>query len=739
MTDNRWDAYLAFGRAAAQAREAGAGYDEQLGAGWAADVNARTPWVRPDCLLAGAPGSCSLVQLGINGLTVADTLPEALLATACEQEAAEQIAEWTPRSTRAVFAEARLGRFTDEERATLDEFGLGWGGGWGGHAVLAYDLALHEGLDGLFSRISARLHNETDPATIDWLRAMQRVCVGVSGWIGRHADLADQMAADATDPDAGRRLSILAQRCRHLAHLPARDFADAVQMLWFLHVLDETDSPGRIDQLLWPWYRLGGDTPNERRESAWPTVLALWRRFVDCRSWNVCLGGQSADGSDAANELTALLLDVQAHVNREAPNLSVRFHAGSPQWLWERTVEVISRGAGQPAIYNDEVLVPALCALGIPLEHARNYALNGCAQVDIQGMSHMGLEDGEINLLKCLELALHEGVSVTTGRRIGVATPPVSTMHSLEDVWQAFARQVDHAVQLFTEQSNLWQQVHAETAPHLYRSLLMPCCIERARDIKRGGALYNHGQFLTQGIANTADSLRTIRRLVFESGEMSLERLVAILDADWAGEEALRQRVLRWDDAYGNDESATDEYAQRAVRIYWEALNRRSTWRGGRYSGGVIVFVRMVPFGEGTGASADGRHSRTPLADSCGPHAGRDRHGPTAALNSAARLPQHLGTSAICLNLKLSPDVFFGAHGAARVISLLQGYFASGGQQLQVNVIDPETLKAAQRDPDRYRHVVVRVGGFCARFVTLSPELQADVIARTTSTLASAH
>ncbi len=739
MTDDRYHAYLAFGRAASDVRDAGAGYDEQLGAGWAADVASRTPWVHPDCLLAGAPGSCSLVQLGINGLTVADTPPDALLGTDCEREAADQIAEWTPRSTRAVFTDARLSRFTDEERATLDEYGLGWGGGWGGHAILAYDMALEEGLDGLSSRISTRLSAETDPAARDWLRAMQRVCGGVAVWIGRHADVAEQMACDVLDPESQRQLAAIAYRCRHLQHAPARDLNDAVQMLWFLHVLDDTDSPGRIDQLLWPWYLRGGATADERRAAAWPILLALWRRFVDCRSWNVCLAGQKSDGSDASNELTSVLLDVQAHVNREAPNMSVRFHDGSPQWLWEQTVDVIARGAGQPAIYNDEVLVPALCALGIPVEHARNYALNGCAQVDIQGMSHMGLEDGEINLLKCLELALHEGVSVTSGKRIGAPTPPVGSMRSLEDVWQAFARQVDHAVHLFTEQSNLWQQVHARTAPHLYRSLLMPCCLDRACDIKRGGPLYNHGQFLTQGIANVADSMRTIQRLVFVSGELSLKQLVAILDDDWAGQEPLRQRIMRWDDAYGNDASTTDAYARRAVEIYWQALSRRRTWRGGQYSGGVIVFVRMVPFGEGTGASADGRLSRTPLADSCGPHAGRDLHGPTAALNSAARLPQGLGASAICLNLKLSPDVFVGPQCTRRVASLFQGYFAAGGQQLQVNVIDPDTLLAAQRDPDRYRHVVVRVGGFCARFVTLSPELQADVIARTTSTLTSAH
>jgi formate C-acetyltransferase len=698
--------YFAFARAHARATARGAGPDEALGAALGAELAAREPVVDPDDALAGMPGTRSLVVLDSNGLHCAGAVPEELKGTPLEPEAAEIIEQWSPQTTAACFARARAERFTPDERLTIDEPSLGWGGGWGGHAVLGYDRVLADGIAGVKAWVAdCAERNGADPAAADWYRALSFVCDGIAAFIAGHG--VDVGAAGAAD------------------------FRQAVQLFWFIHVLDNTDSPGRVDQFLLPWYMALAQTPSERAERARPILDALWRKFIACRTWNVCLGGQTPDGRDATNELTYLLLDCQAAHLAEAPNLSVRLHAGSDPALLGRCVEVIGRGSGMPALYNDEVLVPALCELGIPIEHARDYAMNGCAQVDIQGLSHMGLEDGELNLAKCLELALRAGLSPVTGRRAGAATLSPDRIPDMATLKAQLARQIEHCTELLTRHANAFQETIARTGPGLFRSLFVDPCVERGRDIKRGGPLYNHGQFLTQGIANVGDSLCAIDRLVFRDKRMTLAQLVEVLDADWAGHESLRAEVLRGLPKFGNDDPAADDPAAWATECYFRALRARRRWGGGWYSGGVIVFNGAMGYGQHLAASADGRRGGDPVADSIGAAAGRDRAGPTALLRSVARLPQQLGTSAMCLNVKLHPASFEG-EGVRKIGDLFATYFRLGGQQLQVNVVDAETLQAARDEPERHQDLVVRVGGYCARFVHLDPTQQDDIIARTT-------
>ncbi len=628
--------------------------------------------------------------------------------------------------------------FTAEEKATLQEPSLGWGGGWGGHAILNYEYVLNHGVTGLTDYVQRHLSiaEETGAAeaTLGWYRGLLHVCAGIGTFISNHVARARELAAEAQDEADRAHYQEISEICEHLTTGPARDLREAVQLLWFIHVLDRTDSPGRLDQYLLPWYELLPGDAEARYAAAYPVMAALWESFIACRSWNVCLAGQTADGRDATNELTWLCLDLQEKYRREAPNLTVRFFAGSPPRLMQRCVQVIATGCGLPALYNDEVMVPALCDLGVPLEDARNYAMNGCNQVDIQGLSHMGLEDGELNLAKCLELALHGGMSPITGRQAGAKTLPAEEIRDFDTLKDQVWAQIRHATALLTRKANVFQQAIAESAPHLYRSLFLGQCVERGLDMKRGGCLYNHGQFLTEGIANTADSLYTLGRLVFEEGRYSLPEFIAILDADWVGHEALLAEVTERFPKYGNDVPEVDALASEAVECFFRALNTHRTWRGGTYSGGLSVFVRAPEYGRDLAAGADGRRKGQLVADSCGPSAGRDRSGPTAMLLSAARLPHRLATSGFCLNMKFSPTVFEGdkAAGVAKVGDLFDTYFHLGGQQLMVNVVDVATLRAAQADPDAYRNLVVRVGGFCARFVTLDPILQEDIIARTT-------
>lgn len=734
---NATDAVFSFTRAHAWAEAQGMRHDEALGWAWAEEWRARAPVVVRDCLLAGMPGSRSIVRMGVGGLTCEGELP-ADLSGAEMDEARAAIALWTPRTTSARFAEAIRERFTPEEREAMDEPSFGWGGGWGGHAILGYEEPLRDGIGALVARLEAAdeaaRSGGADDAEMDWRRGALHVARGISDFIAAHADRAEALAAEADHPDDARHFAEVARTCRHVSRLGARDMREAVQLLWMLHVLDETDSPGRIDQFLYPFLAAErGEDDAQRAASAMPVLDALWGRFVACRSWNVCLGGQTADGRDAANALSFAFLDLQARHCREAPNLSVRLFSGSDPALRRRCTEVIALGAGMPALYNDDTLVPALTDLGIPLEHARNYAMNGCMQVDIQGMSHMGLEDGELNLAKCLELALHEGRSPVTGRQVGPKTAPVASIASLGWLKEQLRLQIEHATRLLTRRANVFQEVIAASAPHLYRSLFLADCTGRGRDMKRGGALYNHGQFLTEGVANTADALAAIQRLVFEERALTLSGLVEALDRDWAGDEPLLQRIRTCAPRFGNDLPEVDALASEVVRWYFDCLNTLTTWRGGRYSGGLCTFTRAPGYGKHLAAGADGRRAGETVADSCGAAPGRDRGGPTALLRSAAHLPQRLATSGFCLNLKLSPSSLRPDDPGSidRATALFAGYFGLGGQQLQVNVVDAAALRAAQADPQAHAGLIVRVGGFSARFVALERDLQEAIIART--------
>lgn len=343
------DAVFSFSRAHAKALSRAMDADEALGYAMAAELTAREPRVTRDNLLAAMPGSASLVRLNIGGLWCADAPPAELAGTQWEAEAQQAIALWRPRTTATRFAQALDESFTPQERTTLKEPSFGWGGGWGGHCILGYDRVLQDGIAGLIAHVQTHQQRASqsgaEPAALDWYRGLLHVCSGISSYIANHASHAEQLAALATDAATRQHYAAIADTCRHVATHGARDFREAVQLFWFVHVLDDADSPGRIDQFLHPWYAALSGDPAERYAIARPILESLWQNFIACRSWNVCLAGQTADDRDACNELTWLFLDLQAHFRREAPNLSVRIFQGSPPKLMQRCVEVISQGA----------------------------------------------------------------------------------------------------------------------------------------------------------------------------------------------------------------------------------------------------------------------------------------------------------------------------------------------------------------------------------------------------------
>ncbi|MBD3182145.1 hypothetical protein GF312_07630 [Candidatus Poribacteria bacterium] len=625
--------------------------------------------------------------------------------------------KWTPGSRMS---------YPEDERFMSGQ-NVYWAG-WGGHGILGFDQLLAQGTDGIRKTIRDYNESETDPEKHAFRKALLIVCDGIDAFAENYAKHAAEMAEDETDEHRQSQLKDISQRCSHTPKNGARSFPEALQTFWFIHLLDGTDSPGRFDQYMYPYYQRDLDSGKINMDEAQKWMDHLWKRFNDTRSWNVCISGIRLDGTDGTNDLTFMAMEATRRIQKVAPNLSLRLHKNSPPEVWEKALEVIETGVGMPALYNDETLIPAMMRYGITQEDARDYAMNGCSQVDIQGKSHMGLEDGEMNLAKCLELALHDGFDPNIEKQIGPHTGDPRGFDSFDQLWEAYQAQVEYFSKRLTDATNIFQKAHGETSPNLIRSLLIKDCIEKGVDFKRGGPRYNHGQILTQGIANTADSLAVIKKLVFEKKRIDMEELLDAIDNNFP-DESFRQMLIKESPKFGNDEDYVDEFAAKIIDHFYNHLNTYRTWRGGIFGGGSIVFTRAVSFGSKVGATPDGRKAYTPLADSVGPTQGRDVKGPTAVFSSVAKVPQVLAQSAYVLNVKFTPDIV--RENRDKIISMFQTYFRQGGQQIQVNVVDKETLLKAKEKPEQYTNLIVRVGGFSDYFVRLSPALQNDVISRT--------
>ncbi len=532
-----------------------------------------------------------------------------------------------------------------------------WAGGWGGHTLLDYEVLLMEGTVGLREKIRERMATVHNNDEREWLESLELICYAFEDFAKRYADEARAMLDRETDPVKRRELLEIEAVCRKVPRYPADTWREALQAFWFVFVFDQVDSPGRFDQYMYPYFRRSLDSGEMDVDEAQRLLEKVWIRFEKVRAWNLCIGGQKADGEDATNELSYMILDVAKKYGYQAPNLTMRCHKNTPLSLWDKAIEVVCSGIGMPAFYNDEVVIPAMMRFGIPLQDARDYAMNGCNQIDIQGKSHMGLEDGELNLLKCLELALNRGKCRLTGQQLGPDTGDPCGFKTFDQVMDAYKRQVEYFTRMLTDVANRSQKVYAVYAPNPFRSLLVSDCIEKCRDFKDGGPRYNHGQILTEGIANTADSLAAIKRLVFEEKRLSMSRLVEAIDNNFEGFEDVKSLLDANEHRYGNDDDYVDSIAADIVHHFYKELMKYRTHRGGIYGGGCSTYVRAPEFGLYTGATPDGRFARSPLVDSVGPCQGKDRKGPTAVLNSVVKVDHTLALSGYVLNLKFNKSM----------------------------------------------------------------------------------
>jgi pyruvate-formate lyase len=611
----------------------------------------------------------------------------------------------------------------DDERAA-NRSKVMWGGRWGGHTIFGYDELLKSGTNSIRARIEKQLAATEDSEKAEFYHALITTCEAFETYAMRFAEEADRLLESEGSPQMRENLTAVSKNCRTVPRGGAENFEQAVQSFWLCAMFDGVDSPGRMDQFLYPYYQ------TTTHDKAYPLLCELWEKFNQVRIWNVCISGMNPDGSDSTNALSYMILDLAEKYRCKAPNLTMRTHKGTPAKLWRRAAEVIATGIGMPSLYNDDIVVTALQKLGITHEDACNYALNGCNQIDIQGKSHMGLEDGELTLVKCLELALNRGICAVTGKRLAPDFGDPLCCESFSDLLSVYRQNVEYFTRMIVRAANTSQEIYDKHAPAVFRSLFIEGCIEKGKNFKGGGPVYNHGQILTEGIADTADSLAAIKYFVYDNKQVTMERMLAALHSNFEDREL--QRLLKaCPHRFGNDDLYVDSLAADIIEHFFTYLLSFQTYRGGIYGGGCSTFNRAADYGKMVGAMPNGRLSGESLADSVGAYPGQDQNGPTALINSAARYPHGLAMSGFVLQLKFNKQIFSTEAGIEAFIALAKTYFSKNGQQLSVNVLDAAELIAAKKEPDKYKNLIVRVGGFSEYFINLTDDLKDNVISRT--------
>ncbi|MBR5428862.1 MAG: hypothetical protein IK118_10975 [Clostridia bacterium] len=596
-----------------------------------------------------------------------------------------------------------------------------WGEG-AGHANPDYEMLLRVGTNGIREKIRLFRKIHTDKG--GFYDSLEIALSSIEILADRYRALAEQMLPAAAEEDQ----PVLRRIVRALERIPReqpRDFFEACQFFWLAYSFIENDSPGSFDYAMGRYYE--DHDPEDRYEC----LKKLWELFHRVRAWNLCVGGSDEFWNDKSCALTYDVLRVARELHYNTPNITMRFHRNSPERAWREAALTIGTGIGMPAIYNDECVCPALEALGIPASDSHLYCMNGCNQIDIFGKSHMGLEDGEVSVIKALEFALHNGTCPKSGKTLGAATGDPTGFDTFEKLMEAFFRQTDYLTDNAVDMSNKCQRIFAKEAPNPWQSLVIQGCIEKGLDYKNRGPYYGHGQILTEGLPDAADSLAAIRHFIYEEKKYTMAQLLAALKADYEGYEELRADFLNYH-KFGNDIDDVDEIYARITDHIYRYGQTKQTFRGGKFGFGCSTFERAARYGRSVCALPNGRKADdSTLADSIGAVPGCDTHGPTALLNSVLKANQYLATSGNVLQMKFPKSQFNTEKGIETFIALAKTYFAMGGQTLQVNVLDAKELREAKECPERHRDLIVRVGGFSAYFVTLESGLQDNIIKRT--------
>jgi formate C-acetyltransferase len=617
-----------------------------------------------------------------------------------------------------------------------------WSLGWiENHSIRDFAKVLRIGFAGILDEIHACLA-EGDladagyPQKENFWRAALSVCNAGIRLGQRYAGEARRLAGTA-EGDERARLLAMADLCDRVPAHGARTFAEAVQSLWFSHILTcgedgiNANSIGRLDQILHPYYAAdlaaGRLTPDAARE--WMEEFAC-KLYLDYDVQAITLGGVDAAGRCAVNDLSYIILEATRNVD-VIRDLSIRINRDTPVAFLKLAAELIAAGGGIPFLFNDECFIRALNDHGIALEDARDYAPIGCIELTIPGKANPHAVSGWFNAAKCLELALFDGCDPRTGEQIGPNTGSLVDFADFSALWHAYTTQVDYLARRMVYQCNRRELMQRERGPLPCWSTLTDACIARGRDITNGGALYNYHSICLLGTANTADSLMAVKKLVFEQKRVAPGDLLTALQADFAGHESLRQILQKEAPKYGNDVIEVDELARRVDEQFIDLMDTMHSPLGGRYFVHLFSFYCNIHFGKSLGATPDGRRAGEPIAYSLSAQQGRDEQGATAMLNTLARLPHHRAAGASAAIIDLDPKLVEGSAGRQRLVALIRAAITLGVGQLQWNVVTAERLRQAQQDPERFGNLPVRVAGFSQKFKLVDHDLQEHIIART--------
>lgn len=585
------------------------------------------------------------------------------------------------------------------------------------------------------------------------LSAMLIACDAVIDFAIRHAELAEQLAGECDDEARRGELERIAEACRHVPAEAPRDFHEALQMYWFMHLgtiseLNGWDAmnPGHLDRHLIGFYEKGLADGSLTRESAKELLSCFWIKFNNHPAppkvgvtaeesgtyndfTNINLGGLLADGRDGVNELSYLMLEVMDDIHLLQPQGNIQLSRKNPDGFLKAACRVIRNGYGYPSVFNADGVVEQMVRCGKTIEDAREGGTSGCVETGAFGKEAYVLT-GYFNTPKVLEITLHNGVDPRTGKRIGPETGDPAAFETFDELFAAFERQLKHFVDVKVAGNQFIEQVYAKSMPAVFLSVLIDDCITKGRDYNDGGPRYNTSFIQCVGIGTITDSLSAIKTHVYESGRYTLSELVEAMGNDFTDNEATRLTLANKTPRYGNDLDEADTIMQRVFDALHAEIDGRPNTRGGRYHVDMLPTTCHIYFGSVLGASADGRKAGEPVSEGISPMQGADRHGPTAVVKSAAKMDQ-LRTCGTLLNMKFLPSVLAGEDGIGHLAGLVRAYFRMDGHHMQFNVCNADTLRDAQAHPDRYRHLIVRVAGYSDYFCDLSVELQNEIIART--------
>jgi len=584
------------------------------------------------------------------------------------------------------------------------------------------------------------------------LKAMDITADSIISYAMRHSEKALKLAEKESNPIRKKELEKIAGVCSNIpAHAP-KTFWEALQHYWFIHLGIITEyntwdafNPGRLDQHLYPFYKKDNSDGILTKESAIELLQAFWIKFNNQPAppkvgvtaeesgtytdfCNINLGGLKEDGSDGVNELSYLLLDVIEDMRILQPSSNIQISEKTPDDFIRRALQIIKTGFGQPSVFNADAIIQELTGQGKSLVDARNGGASGCVETGAFGKEAYILT-GYFNLVKILEITLHNGNDPLTGKQVGLKTGDPTSFRNFNELLEAYTKQIKHFVDIKIKGNLIIERIWAQN-PSPFLSIIIDDCIINGKDYNDGGAKYNTSYIQIVGMGSITDCLTSLKYNVYDNQIYTMKQVLEVLKNDFEGFEEIRQKLISRTPKYGNDEDYADLITQQIFEIVHSAIDGRPNTRGGVHRINLLPTTVHIYFGKVTGATPDGRKAHMPLSEGISPVQGMDVNGPTSVIKSAGKI-DHLRTGGSLLNQKFSPKFFSSESGINNVAHLIRSYFKMGGHHIQFNVVSANTLRDAQNNPVQYHNLIVRVAGYSDYYINLGKELQDEIIKRT--------